>query len=65
MNCKQCGKWAGAHATLPGQANDHLCVYMPVPPQHYTVPMSDDRVRLLVREELQRLGLLIVRDPMD
>jgi hypothetical protein len=25
MMCQQCGKWAGAHATLPGQSRDHLC----------------------------------------
>ena len=24
-NCRRCGKWAGAHATLPGQPTDHLC----------------------------------------
>lgn len=23
--CERCGKWAGAHATLPGQPTDHLC----------------------------------------
>lgn len=23
--CKICGKWNGAHATLPGQSTDHLC----------------------------------------
>lgn len=26
MNCQRCGKWAGAHATLPGQPKDHLCM---------------------------------------
>ena len=25
MKCERCGKWAGAHATLPGQPTDHLC----------------------------------------
>lgn len=29
MNCERCGKWAGAHATLPGQARNHLCVCVP------------------------------------
>lgn len=29
MNCKRCGKWAGAHATLPGQSRDHLCMCQP------------------------------------
>jgi hypothetical protein len=26
MKCNKCGKWAGAHATLPGQPTDHLCM---------------------------------------
>ena len=26
MKCNTCGKWAGAHATLPGQPTDHLCM---------------------------------------
>ena len=29
MNCNQCGKWAGANATLPGQPRDHLCMCQP------------------------------------
>ncbi len=29
MNCTRCGKWAGAHATLPGQPKDHLCMCQP------------------------------------
>lgn len=28
--CNICGKWAGAHATLPGQPRDHLCHGHPV-----------------------------------
>jgi uncharacterized membrane protein YccC len=24
--CEKCGKWAGAHATLPGQPRAHLCM---------------------------------------
>jgi hypothetical protein len=32
--CKRCGKWNGAHATLPGQSTDHLChCVVPVEPQ--------------------------------
>ena len=29
MKCNRCGKWAGAHATLPGQPTDHLCMCAP------------------------------------
>ena len=29
----------------------------PLPPRHYTVPMDDERVRQIVRDELQRAGL--------
>ena len=29
MICERCGKWAGAHATLPGQPKDHLCMCQP------------------------------------
>lgn len=29
MNCGRCGKWAGAHAILPGQPRDHLCQCLP------------------------------------
>ena len=31
MNCNRCGKWAGAHATLPGQPKDGLCMCQPAP----------------------------------
>ena len=31
--------------------------FKPLTATHYTVPMSDDRVRLIVRDELQRAGL--------
>lgn len=30
MKCQRCGKWAGAHATLPGQPTDHLCMCFPL-----------------------------------
>ena len=30
-HCARCGKWAGAHATLPGQPTDHLCMCVPTP----------------------------------
>lgn len=26
MKCERCGRWARAHATLPGQPVDHLCM---------------------------------------
>ena len=29
MICERCGKWAGAHAALPGQPKDHLCMCQP------------------------------------
>ncbi len=29
MKCNRCGKWAGAHAILPGQPTDHLCLCRP------------------------------------
>lgn len=29
MNCNKCNKWAGAHATLPGQSTEHLCMCPP------------------------------------
>lgn len=29
MICQRCGKWAGVHATLPGQPTDHLCMCFP------------------------------------
>ena len=31
--------------------------YAPLPVQHYTEKMTDERVRLIVRDELQRAGL--------
>ena len=51
MNCNQCGKWAGAHATLPGQSRDHLCMCQPLarPPaptaQQCTCPSGDGSLR--------------------
>ena len=32
--------------------------FKPLPVQHYTEKMTDERVRLIVRDELQRAGLL-------
>ena len=36
--CTRCGKWAGAHATLPGQPRDHLCMCQPAAPAAPSVP---------------------------
>ena len=41
MNCNKCGKWAGAHATLPGQSKDHLCM---CPPQRPWVGLTDEEI---------------------
>ena len=35
----------------------HYELPQPLPVQHYTVPMDDERVRQIVRDELQRAGL--------
>lgn len=37
MKCEQCGKWAGAHATLPGQSTDNLCFCPPKQPKQEPV----------------------------
>jgi hypothetical protein len=39
--------------------------FKPLPPQHYTEPMTDERVRQIVLAELMRMGLVVVRDRMD
>ena len=38
--------------------DDELFAAQKVPVVHYTTPMTDDRVRMIVRDELQRAGLL-------
>ena len=49
MNCNRCGKWAGAHATLPGQSRDHLCMCQALaqPPAPTAQPADDDWKHLL------------------
>jgi hypothetical protein len=45
--CNRCGKWNGAHATLPGQPRDHLCHCQP----HATsvkIPTTADEAALMV-----------------
>ena len=49
MNCNQCGKWAGFHATLPGQPTDHLCM-CPSKPAREWVGLTEQEIDLL--EEL-------------
>ena len=44
MNCNKCGKWAGAHATLPGQPKDHLCL---CPPQRTWVGLTDEEFKMI------------------
>ena len=47
--CQRCGKWAGAHATLPGQPTDHLCRCQPTAaPQ--PVALKDHEIREAVSE---------------
>lgn len=55
MNCTTCGKWRGAHATLPGHPTDHLC-HCPAPVgagalsqvakelAHITQPMTAEQI---------------------
>lgn len=44
--CPECGKWRGAHATLPGQPRDHLCRCTPAspPPPVQAVPLTDEQI---------------------
>lgn len=42
--CNQCGKWAGAHATLPGQPRDHLCVCAAPAPQAAPQSLTDEQI---------------------
>ena len=58
MNCTKCGKWAGAHATLPGQTKDHLCmcerpgVKPLVPPQPATPAQAEELAKKAVADYL-------------
>lgn len=55
--CHCCGKWRGAHATLPGQPTDHLCKCAPAPaakPQPVNAQMREALKRALrVLEEVK------------
>lgn len=44
--CTRCGKWNGAHATLPGQPRDHLCHCQPA--DSVKVPTNADEAALMV-----------------
>jgi len=55
MICNKCGKWAGAHATLPGQPTDHLCMGHPEQIQgKLNAHIDYTRAVLRERDQLQR-----------
>lgn len=69
MHCAHCGRPAATLVWIGGMGYHLECTrgpggpatYAPPPPlpvRHYTVPMDDERVRQIVRDELLRLGLL-------
>ena len=49
--CSQCGKWAGAHAILPGQSMQHTCSCRPIVPttKREWVGLTDDEKESLGR----------------
>lgn len=47
-NCNRCGKWNGAHATLPGQPRDHLCMCPPPQANSVKIPTNADEATLMV-----------------
>ena len=49
-HCARCGKWAGAHATLPGQPTDHLCMCVPAPAPVGLVPLTSAQLIHLFAE---------------
>lgn len=53
MNCNKCGKWAGAHATLPGQSKEHLCM---CPPQRTWVGLTEEELNLIYAEPQTHIG---------
>lgn len=53
--CSRCGKWAGAHATLPGQPRDHLCMCatpqaQPATPPAVQAPLPARFVQFTLRD---------------
>ena len=64
MHCAHCGRPAAALVWLGGQGYHDECTRGPgwtpptsappasLPAQHYTVPMDDERVRQIVRQEI-------------
>ena len=74
MICGHCGRPMAAGVSISGRMYHQECThgpgwqaqpFQPLPPQHYSVPLSDERVRQIVRDELVRAGLVVVRDVMD
>lgn len=69
MHCAHCGRPAATLVWIGGMGYHLECTHgpggpatygtpPPLPVRHYTVPMDDERVRQIVRDELQRAGLL-------
>ena len=70
MCCAHCGRPAATLVWLGGLGYHAECTRGPgwqeatyqapplLPVQHYTTPMSEERVRLIVRDEMQRSGLM-------
>ena len=66
MHCAYCGRpaeqlvWIGGHGYHPECTRGsgwQPQVYQAPPVQHYTLPITEERVRQIVRDELQRAGL--------
>ena len=70
MLCGYCGRPMVAGVQIYGRMYHQECTHepgflplqfepAPLSPRHYTVPMDDERVRQIVRDELVRAGLLV------
>lgn len=64
--CSRCGKWAGAHATLPGQPRDHLCMCatpqaQPATPPAVQAPLTDEQLCKLRQADNGALNYVTLR----
>lgn len=63
MKCTTCGKWAGAHATLPGQPTDHLCRCPPAVSLKQWKVIRHVREEFFVEADTKAEALLNIQDP--
>jgi hypothetical protein len=64
-NCRECGKWNGSSAILPGNSTDHLCkcatTSEPDPTTKMVGPINNDTVTKIYNENFNLCYMVTLR----